>query len=276
MTIDSLKPGVELSNQRLCEVFGCSPQGGMRRSLSSNTLVLISNHVSSVYHDRWIGNVLHYTGMGQKGDQRLDATQNKTLAESRSNGVGVHLFEVHVEAVYTYVGKMRLNDEPYQEQQLDADDKARKAWVFPLVVERGEVPTIEQATLAQQVERVARQVRRLTDEEVRRRAERARPVPGQRSTVSKQFDRDPHVAEHAKRAAKGVCDLCLSPAPFINGDGQPYLETHHIEWLAKGGSDTIDNTVALCPNCHRKMHVLNLETDCDKLFKRVTYRRSEP
>lgn len=274
MSIDSLKPGAELSNQQLCEVFGCSPQGGMRRSLSSNTLVLISNHVSSVYHDRWIGNVLHYTGMGQSGDQRLDATQNKTLAESRSNGVGVHLFEVHVEGTYTYVGKMRLNKEPYQEQQLDADDKARNVWVFPLVVEIGEVPTIEQATLAQQVERVARQVRRLTDDEVRRRAERARTVPGQRSTVSKQFDRDPHVAEHAKRVAKGICDLCSSPAPFRNGDGQPYLETHHIEWLAKGGSDTIDNTVALCPNCHRKMHVLNLETDREKLFKRVTSRRS--
>ncbi|WP_296863638.1 HNH endonuclease [Thermosyntropha sp.] len=29
----------------------------------------------------------------------------------------------------------------------------------------------------------------------------------------------------------------------------------HIEWLSRGGTDTIDNTVALCPNCHRKMHV---------------------
>ena len=35
------------------------------------------------------------------------------------------------------------------------------------------------------------------------------------------------------------------------------METHHIEWLSKGGSDTIDNTVALCPNCHKKMHILN-------------------
>lgn len=50
-------------------------------------------------------------------------------------------------------------------------------------------------------------------------------------------------------------------APFQNKDGEPYLETHHIICLSHGGPDTIDNTVALCPNCHRKMHVLNLEED---------------
>jgi hypothetical protein len=46
-----------------------------------------------------------------------------------------------------------------------------------------------------------------------------------------------------KRSAKGVCHLCSSPAPLRDGDGQPYLEAHHIEWLARGGSDTIDNAV---------------------------------
>jgi hypothetical protein len=65
------------------------------------------------------------------------------------------------------------------------------------------VPTIEQVILRQQVERVARKVRRLTDDEVSLRAERARTLPGQRSTVSKQFDRDPHVAEHAKEVGQG-------------------------------------------------------------------------
>ena len=50
-------------------------------------------------------------------------------------------------------------------------------------------------------------------------------------------------------------------APFSRADGDPYLETHHIVWLAQGGSDTVENTVALCPSCHRKMHVLKLEAD---------------
>ena len=47
------------------------------------------------------------------------------------------------------------------------------------------------------------------------------------------------------------------------------METHHIEWLSKGGSDTIDNTVALCPNCHRKMHIVNDERDTETLKKRI-------
>ncbi|MGQ9558779.1 MAG: HNH endonuclease [Desulfurispora sp.] len=32
-----------------------------------------------------------------------------------------------------------------------------------------------------------------------------------------------------------------------------------------GGKDTIENTVALCPNCHRKMHSLNLPEDKRRL-----------
>ncbi|MFP5111610.1 HNH endonuclease [Bacillaceae bacterium C204] len=43
------------------------------------------------------------------------------------------------------------------------------------------------------------------------------------------------------------------------------METHHIVWLSKGGDDTIENTVAICPNCHRKMHALNLAEDVRKL-----------
>ncbi|MBC8673865.1 HNH endonuclease [Aeromonas hydrophila] len=44
-------------------------------------------------------------------------------------------------------------------------------------------------------------------------------------------------------------------APFNRvSDGTPYLEVHHIQPLANGGEDTIQNTMALCPNCHRKRH----------------------
>jgi 5-methylcytosine-specific restriction protein A len=261
MVNSSLMPGDELSNEKLCDVFGCSPQGGMRRSLRTNTLVLISNHVSSIYHDRWIDGVLHYTGMGQQGDQRIEASQNKTLNESNANGVAVHLFEVHVDGVYTYVGRVRLASQPYQERQADAGGQQRNVWVFPLAVVDGHVPLVPEAVFSRQEAQTARQVRRLTDEEVRQRAGLARPQPGQRPTSTTRFERDPHVAEYAKRRAKGVCELCNVAAPFCNGNGEPYLETHHIEWLSSGGPDTVANTIALCPNCHRKMHILNLPED---------------
>lgn len=89
-----LMAGDIINNARLCEIFKCSTQGGMRRSLTTNTLVLVSNHVKSIYHDRWIGETFHYTGMGTNGDQSRRYMQNRTLDDSNANGVEVHLFEV--------------------------------------------------------------------------------------------------------------------------------------------------------------------------------------
>ncbi|WP_330847424.1 HNH endonuclease signature motif containing protein [Alicycliphilus denitrificans] len=37
-------------------------------------------------------------------------------------------------------------------------------------------------------------------------------------------------------------------------DGTPYLKVHHRVHLAHGGPDTVANTLALCPNCHRLRH----------------------
>ena len=66
-----------------------------------------------------------------------------------------------------------------------------------------------------------------------------------------QIKRDPYIAEFAKRRANGICQLCGLPAPFNNPDGVQYLESHHIKWLSDGGEDSVENTVAVCPNCHK-------------------------
>lgn len=62
------------------------------------------------------------------------SNQNKTLAESDTNGVEVHLFEVFHATQYTYQGIMKLARQPYQEQQQGEDGKIRKVWMFPLKV----------------------------------------------------------------------------------------------------------------------------------------------
>lgn len=267
MTFDpGLKAGETIDNDRLCEIFKCSPQGGMRRSLRTNTLVVVSNHVRSIYHDRWVGDTFHYTGTGTKGDQSLSRSQNKTLNQSPSNGVGVHLFEVDREGEYIYQGPVRLAADPYQEAQPDVDGKNRKVWVFPLRLTNGEpVPVSKpEFNVAQQMRE--QKAKRLNADELERRAKAARPNAGQRSVVSIEYERDPNVAAYAKLRAKGRCQLCLEPAPFKNKAGDPYLETHHLKWLAKGGEDTPSNTVALCPNCHRRMHVLDSPEDIEKLM----------
>lgn len=89
-------------------------------------------------------------------------------------------------------------------------------------------------------------------------------------TSTASFVRDRYISEYAKRRAQGICQLCGEPAPFTDRDGVPFLETHHIIWLADGGDDSIENTVALCPNCHRKMHILDLAEDVEKLQRTVS------
>ena len=114
-TIDDLQINGVYTNDVIAKVFKCSKQGGMRKSNTTNTLVLISKQTgSSVYHDTWVDNMLHYTGMGQEGDQKLDFAQNRTLKDSAKNGVTVHLFEVFKDTEYTYAGIIELAGLPYK------------------------------------------------------------------------------------------------------------------------------------------------------------------
>lgn len=107
-----------------------------------------------------------------------------------------------------------------------------------------------------------------SDEELRRKAiQHSRTGLLGCQTITESYVRDRYVSEYIKRRAHGICQLCDKPAPFNDCDGKPFLETHHIIWLADGGSDSIENTVALCPNCHRKMHTLNQREDVEKLLK---------
>ena len=71
---------------------------------------------------------------------------------------------------------------------------------------------------------------------------------------SREYLRSPHVRAWTLRHARGRCELCGLLAPFTNSEGMPYLEVHHIVSLANTGTDTVDNCVALCPNCHREVH----------------------
>jgi len=214
--------------------------------------------------------VLHYTGMGRLGDQSLTRAQNKTLAESRSNGVDVFLFEVHKLRTYAFGGQVELTGDPYPETQPDENGHQRRVWMFPLrlVEPSGPLVISEEAHLASQ-QRKAQHAQGLSDEKLLLRAQHAPSQPGRQRVETTQFVRDPHVAELAKRNASGRCQLCGAAAPFQDQRGAPYLETHHIVWLARGGSDSIENTVALCPNCHRRMHVLDSPPDITTLIAAV-------
>ena len=183
--IDQLLPGEVIDNAKLCDLFGCGPQGGMRRSHATNTLIIVSNHVKSIYDDRWLGEVFHYTGMGTKGDQSLTFAQNKTLANADTLGVSVHLFEVFVEKQYTYAGQVVLRGEPYFEEQPDEDGNNRQACVFPLVLASGVPPTIANENLRNAQSVKERKARKLSDEELLKLAKNRRKLPGSRQEIGR-------------------------------------------------------------------------------------------
>jgi 5-methylcytosine-specific restriction enzyme A len=264
--IDDLEPGSQLTNAELSETFKVGNMGGMRRSHATNSLVIVSDPFKGLYLDRWIEGVLHYTGMGKSGNQSLTFSQNRTLAESSTNGVDVHLFEVHEPRVYSYVGQVELTSEPYQDTQNGDDGKSRKVWVFPVAPTSEATKPVSIEALKAEEEIQAKRARALSDEALKAKARDTGSVKvGLRPAVTQQYQRNPWVAEYAKRRAAGLCELCTEPAPFTKKSGEPYLEVHHIEWLSKGGADTIENTVALCPNCHRQMHVVQAPTDLKQL-----------
>ena len=72
----------------------------------------------------------------------------------------------------------------------------------------------------------------------------------------KCYDRSPTVTAIAKLRADFRCEIKgCKYEPFIGIHNLPYIEVHHIERLADGGEDTLENTACLCPAHHREIHL---------------------
>ena len=99
-------------------------------------------------------------------------------------------------------------------------------------------------------EKITAPLQESADERAKRLA--AAPVI---SVPVRRFERNPDVIAQTLANAAGKCQRCGHPAPFMRkSDGSPYLEVHHKHSLSEGGEDSLENTIALCPNCHRELH----------------------
>ena len=255
-TIDDLKINNIYTNDVITKVFKCSKQGGMRKSNTTNTLVLISKQTGkSIYHDTWVDNMLHYTGMGQVGDQKLEYAQNKTLMESGNNGVTVHLFEVFKDTEYTYAGIIELAEPPYKEIEPDKNNNKRIVYKFPLKLKTSEYCP-NNKTLIQNEKKLEKAISRKTIQEIKELAIKKSKLNEKKNLVRKvstyNYERSLVIREYVKELANGICQLCDNKAPF-EVKGKPFLHVHHIEYLSRGGEDTIENAIAVCPNCHAKI-----------------------
>lgn len=259
MDINTLKIGEIYTNDNLQKTFAVGNSGGMRYSKKNDVLLIIADHTKG-YEDVWDGNdVILYTGMGLKGDQSLDYKQNKRLLNSNKLDVKVLLFEVFNHNQYLYQGEVKLIRKPLEAIQADETGHFRKVYLFPLQLQNSKriIPEgsifLNERVLAKSSLKYLKEITLIKKE--------LKTCFG----LVRQFIRNDALSELTKMIANGSCQLCNNNAPFYI-EGKPYLESHHVKWLSKGGEDDINNMVALCPNCHKKMHYLDLKEDRKKLL----------
>ncbi|WPB58734.1 HNH endonuclease signature motif containing protein [Xylophilus sp. GOD-11R] len=80
-------------------------------------------------------------------------------------------------------------------------------------------------------------------------------IPEKITVTTTVYRRNPDVVAEVLDRAGGKCGYCNQRAPFVRSStGEPYLEVHHVQRLADGGEDSVENAIAACPNCHREKH----------------------
>lgn len=75
--------------------------------------------------------------------------------------------------------------------------------------------------------------------------------------------RNEWLAESLKSYYSNRCQVCGND--FQPKYGQPYSESHHIQYLSDGGPDLSGNIVVVCPNHHRIIHSTHAEFDRSNL-----------
>ncbi len=188
---------------------------------------------------------LFYTGEGRDGDMTMDAG-NAAIRDHATNGDEIHVFESE-EGPWevTYVGQFEYHDHNWLRLP-DRNDQMRDAIRFELVPAGG----LEIDTGVSDLDEISL-------DELYEQAESS--VSGEGRTTSESssrttYQRSKVVKEYALRAADGVCRGCGEEAPFLTEEGEPFLEVHHLHRRSDGGADHPENVIAICPNCHRRVH----------------------
>lgn len=267
---EELVIGKQYSNTDIVEIFKVGNMGAMRRSHSRNLLVLISCHDDGdrIYNDYWKDDVLYFTGSGRLGNQELTG-MNKVLAESNKNGVTVYLFEVFCRSKYQYRGIVKLISEPFTERACDANGAERKIWKFPLKL-INDKDVLDMILIDEQENHLHNQIIENIGStlELFASASQMALSGSERMVKIKRTQFNQVIAEYVYMRAEGKCELCGCNAPF-EYRGKPYLELEHIIPISEGGMDSINNIVAVCPNCHRKITMLGTIEDITRLRRNM-------
>ena len=251
-------PGKQYRRSDLHAEFGGQRQGGISTPANHPLIFLFTGESGEQYgykdgpHE---DGAFWYTGEGQLGDMQMRAG-NMAIRDHERHGKTLHLFEILTGRHRTFVqhiSEARYLDH-HTEEAPDRDGNRRRALVFRL-----ELLTSSTGAVPVDVHQLSRsplpELWDISMEELRGRAlqaSRRSSAAAERRQIVRE--RSEAVRIYVLRRAKGICEGCSNPGPFVTQAGHRFLETHHIRRRADGGPDHPRWVAALCPNCHRRVH----------------------
>lgn len=233
------------------DVLGGNRQSGIANCSAAPHVLLFSNKSGSSYgyEDGWRegDEIFIYTGEGQVGDMKWDRG-NKAIRDHLANGKSLLLFEgTNTKGQVRFLGDFTCSE--FMMRQLpDIEGNLRNAIQF--LLSPTAISQAETAELKPEIQDLS--LKELRDIAVSK--SKSSIASSTRTATTKVRERSAYVKAYVLRRADGHCEYSKQPAPFNRKDGSPYLEVHHVEMLAEGGSDDIRYCVAISPQIHREIH----------------------
>ncbi len=237
--------------------YGGQRQGGISTPADHDLIFLFTSAAGQEYGYRdefRPDGTFWYVGEGQEGHMEM-TRGNRAIRDHRADGKALHLFEGLGEGLVRHLGQAVCLSH-HREDRPDVHGNMRSAIVFELAVEPTNGRDTDSARkLTGDYKESSRKWWTRTQEELRALAVQPFPTSASEEEIRKAaYRRSKAVKIYVKKRADGVCEGCGNDAPFYTTAGRPYLEAHHVHRVSDAGPDHPRWVIALCPNCHRRVH----------------------
>jgi 5-methylcytosine-specific restriction protein A len=229
----------------LHDEYGGQRQGGIATPREHPLVFIFSGSAGSAYgyEDEWDEDgTFRYFGEGQLGDMKFSGG-NAAIRNHAENEEEIHLFETLKRSGARYLGEMVCAGYEWRTAKDKAGDD-RQAIVFQLV-RAAALPEFDDAAPPQ-------------DASLSELAAAADADPSEESSAEeglrRTYARSKALRRYVRARAGGICEGCGEAAPFVAKSGTPYLEAHHTNRRSDSGPGDRGTVIALCPNCHSRVH----------------------
>jgi 5-methylcytosine-specific restriction protein A len=204
------------------------------------------------YDDYWEDGVFNYFGEGRVGDMRM-TKGNRAIRDHVADGKTLQLFQRTRQGFVSYLGEAYCIGNHRKVSQ-DGRGKLRNSIVFELELDPDAAADRQVPDLRTSGGPKQSGLWTMSLDGLMKLASTPTLGGDMKTRTQRVRKRSEAVKIAVRRRANGVCEGCESPAPFNDRHGRPFLEAHHIFQRADDGPDNPSAVIALCPNCHRRVH----------------------